>query len=148
MIHPGGAYRPPMPDDPAPTPVHRPRHRLSRDADYRAVYDARIKKAQGPLLIFIRPNELPEHRLGLSVGRRAGGAVVRNRYKRLIREAFRHERPALPTPGPGAAYDIIVGVRTHKVMPLAAYRALLVELVDRCHREYLRRVSRSGAGDG
>lgn len=137
-----------MSDEPEMSRVYRRRHRLSRDADFRAVYDARIKKAQGPLLVFLRPSEHPEHRLGLSVGRRAGGAVVRNRYKRLIREAFRRERSGLPTPGSGMAYDIIVGVRAHKVMPLAAYRASLVELVERCHREHLRRIARGGNDDG
>lgn len=128
--------------DPAPL-VHRRRHRLSRDADYRAVYDEKIKKAAGPLLVFIRPNDLPDHRLGLAVGRRVGHAVLRNRVKRLIREAFRHERPDLPRPAPGAAYDIIVSARAHALLPLSAYRRTLADLVGRCHREHERRARRA-----
>ena len=135
-----------MPGPREKTLIYRGRHRLSRDADYRAVYDARIRKAGGPLLVFIRPGDRPEHRLGLAVGRRVGGAVVRNRIKRLLREAFRHERAGLPGPGAGRAYDIIVSVRPHAPLPLSAYRTLLVDLVGRCHRESMRRARRRGEG--
>jgi ribonuclease P protein component len=127
---------PPDQDQPL---VHRRRHRLSRDADYRAVYAEKIRKARGPLLVFLKPSELAEHRLGLAVGRRVGNAVTRNRVKRLLREAFRHERHALPRPDGDHAYDIIVSARPHAPLPLAAYRELLADLVDRCHREHLRR---------
>jgi ribonuclease P protein component len=130
------------------TPLtYRKRHRLSKDADYRAVYAEKIKKARGPLLVFVRPNGLPEHRLGLAVGRRAGNAVTRNRIKRLLREAFRHERLALARPDAPpdrqSAYDIIVSVRPHAPMPLPAYRESLVDLVARCHREHERRTRRA-----
>ena len=48
-----------------------------------------------------------EHtRLGITVGRRVGNAVVRNRVKRLIREWFRRERSAI-----GAGWDIVVIAR-------------------------------------
>lgn len=133
-----------MPSEPEHPIVFRRRHRLSRDADYRAVYAAKIKKARGPLLVFIRPSDRPEHRLGLAVGRRVGNAVVRNRVKRLLREAFRHERPGMPTPDEAHAYDIIVSVRPHEPMPLAAYRAFLLDLVQRCHREHQKRSAREG----
>lgn len=132
-----------MPPDQGPSLTYRKRHRLSRDADYRAVYAEKIKKARGPLLVFIKPNGLPEHRLGLAVGRRVGNAVMRNRIKRLLREAFRHERHALARPDESSAYDLIVSVRPHTPMPLAAYRESLLELVARCHREHQRRLNRS-----
>jgi ribonuclease P protein component len=137
---------PPQPDQPR---TYRRRHRLSRDADYRAVYNARIRKAHGPLLVFIKPNDLPEHRLGLAVGRRVGNAVARGRIKRLLREAFRLERAALPTPlterAAPNAFDIIVSVRAHTPMPLARYREILRELVTRAAREHAKRAERAPA---
>ena len=44
-------------------------------------------------------------RLGLSVGKRIGRAVDRNRWKRAIRRAFRIHRHRLPAP-----YDLVIGV--------------------------------------
>jgi ribonuclease P protein component len=38
------------------------------------------------------PNQRSHHRLGLTVGRRVGGAVQRNRAKRVLRDAFRRRR--------------------------------------------------------
>lgn len=135
---------PQMPGDRDERPTYRKRHRLSRDADYRAVYAERIKKAKGPLLVFVRANGLVEHRLGLAVGRRVGNAVARNRVKRLLREAFRLEQSALPRPCADLSYDIIVSARPHAPMPLATYRSALIELVTRCDREHHKRASRAG----
>lgn len=66
--------------------------RLARRADFQAVYDGG-KRANGKLLVVLgRPNGLAFSRLGLSIGRRYGNAVARNRFKRVCREAFRLTR--------------------------------------------------------
>ena len=46
------------------------------------------------MLLFVRPNDLPVARLGVAATRKLGGAVIRNRAKRRVREAFRRNKPA------------------------------------------------------
>jgi len=71
--------------------------RLSERRDFRAVFDSG-KKTVGRWLILWRREGAPGKtaRLGLSVSAKVGGAVRRNRLKRLLREAFRRRRAELP----------------------------------------------------
>lgn len=72
--------------------------RLLRPGDFARVYDTRQSASAGPLVLYAAANRanLDGVRLGLSVSRRIGSAVVRNRWKRRLREAFRAVRPRLP----------------------------------------------------
>jgi ribonuclease P protein component len=72
------------------------RYRILRNADFRRAYRKRCTASDGELLVFGHENGLPHPRLGLSVSKRLGNAVVRNRWKRVLREAFRLSRPRLP----------------------------------------------------
>ena len=113
-------------------PLFRPRHRLTRALEYRAVFDARLKAARGPIAVFVLPNDLGHPRLGLSVGRRVGNAVRRNAVKRRLREAFRHLAATWPEPWPGL--DIVVAVRPHPPVSTARYTEWLGPMLTRLER--------------
>jgi ribonuclease P protein component len=79
----------------------RPAQRIRTRPAYQAVYD-RGTKVHGRLMtVFLLPRSERTTRLGITATRRMGGAVQRNRAKRLIREVFRQH----PSP-PG--FDIVV----------------------------------------
>ena len=68
------------------------RHRLSRSRDFDAVYRKGRSVSTRYLVLYAFPREEgetgPDPRLGLAVSRKVGGAVVRNRLKRRLREVF------------------------------------------------------------
>jgi ribonuclease P protein component len=123
--------------------------RLTHDLQYQAVYGARVRKASGPLAMFALPNSLPHPRLGLAIGRRVGGAVERNRLKRLLREAFRLSQHDLPLAATGS-YDLVINARAHKPLELDEYQALVRDLTSQLHTEWQRRERRRAekAGEG
>ncbi len=103
-------------------------HLRSR-ADFERVYAMKCKGADGTLLLFVSPNSLQETRIGLSVSRKHGGAVVRNHLKRLLREAFRFERSHLPS-----GLDLIAIPLAADKASLSAYRESISRLVRRLAR--------------
>ena len=70
--------------------------RLRRQAEFDRVYGGDVFAADNVLVIKAVKNGLSVSRLGLSVSRKVGNAVVRNRWKRRIREAFRNHQVTLP----------------------------------------------------
>lgn len=132
-LHGGSIDGPPNTPQSRRRPTFRPRHRLSRSLDYRAVFDARVKASRGPLTVFVLPNGLGHPRLGLSVGRRVGNAVRRNAVKRRLREAFRHLAAEWPEPWPGL--DIVVTVRAHPPVSALVYAEALGPVLERLARK-------------
>lgn len=71
-------------------------YRILKRDDFKRVY-AQGKKVVGRyLIIHALPNPLGHPRLGITVTKKSGKAVVRNRWKRFIREAFRRNKAFFP----------------------------------------------------
>jgi ribonuclease P protein component len=71
----------------------RPNERISRRADYLRIQKGGARAHGRFLTLIALPNGAATTRLGVSASRRLGGAVLRNRAKRLIREVFRRNKP-------------------------------------------------------
>ena len=94
------------------------RHRLSRSRDFDAVYRQGTSASTRYLVLHWFPREADEEgpsRLGLAVPRTVGSAVVRNRMKRLLREAWRELLPNVP-----AGHDYVLVARPGLAEPAEA----------------------------
>jgi len=100
-----------------------PHQRLRNRAAFDAVYASRRSRRVGPLLVFVRQSPLATGpRLGLSLPKRIGNAVIRNRIRRCLREAFRLHQQEWPD-----GVDVVVNVRSHRPMLMTEYAKFLQE---------------------
>ena len=95
--------------------------RLKKRYEFRQVQLSGRRIHTPRFLLFVRPNALPNTRVGITVTKKVGNAVQRNRIKRVVREVFRRNRQLFP-----ASHDIVfIAKREAKGI---TYEALLAEL--------------------
>jgi len=110
------------------------KYRIGRPADFQRVFQRKRSAASSLIVVYGCENGLTHTRLGLVVSRKVGGAVVRNRWKRLLREAFRRCRPELPE-----SVDLVViprrGVKPSLPALSASLPRLALRVAERLERD-------------
>jgi ribonuclease P protein component len=79
----------------------RPHERIRRRSEFQQVYEHGVRIHGRYSTLFILANKLEVGRLGIAATKKLGGAVQRNRAKRLIREVFRRNKIA-------SGFDVVV----------------------------------------
>jgi len=110
--------------------------RLRTAGDFARAYERKAHAADDVLVLNAVRNGRSYSRLGLAVSRAVGGAVVRNRWKRLIRDAFRRSQDRIP-----AGLDLIARPRRGATPDHAAITASLVRLTSQLARRLARDAS-------
>lgn len=62
---------------------------IKKNADFQNVYQSGRSHANKQLVMYVKPTERTETRIGISVSKKVGNSVVRHHVTRLLRESFR-----------------------------------------------------------
>jgi ribonuclease P protein component len=102
--------------------------RLVRKSEFDEVYRAGKRRSSSHFTVFVRASGQPTSRFGFSIKKALGGAVVRNRMRRRMREIVRCHRQEIPT-----GWDIVIhpksSVATAQLPALAADFLRLVKSI-------------------
>jgi ribonuclease P protein component len=96
--------------------------RLVRRGEFDAVYRAGKRRSSSHFTVFFRANELSQSRFGFSIKKELGGAVVRNRIRRRLRDIVRCHRTEIPV-----GWDIVIHPKS--AVNKAAFAVLTNDLV-------------------
>lgn len=107
------------------------RERLRSDADFDRIFQRRCSAADEWLVVLVAANQLPWSRVGLAVARKWGKAQLRNRVRRLLREAFRLCKPEIPT-----GFDYVLLPRKIAGLTLQQLRQSLPKLARQAVRRW------------
>ena len=93
-----------------------------RRADFDAVYRQGKRRSNSHFTVFSKANDQPESRFGFSIKRALGGAVMRNRIRRRLREVIRLHRQEI-----SAGWDIVIHPKPN--VATAQFTTLTAELL-------------------
>ena len=93
-----------------------------RRGEFDAVYRTGKRRSSSHFTVFFRANQMPQSRFGFSIKKALGGAVVRNRMRRRMREIVRCHRQEIP-----AGWDIVIHPKS--AMARAPFAALTADLL-------------------
>ncbi len=101
--------------------------RLRKGPEFQAVFSRRISVSDKSLVVYALANGLSHCRLGLSISKKTTKtAPARNRWKRVLREAFRLDQSHYPM-----ALDLVVLVRMKHAGKMQDVRQALLKQVER-----------------
>ncbi|MEM1347673.1 MAG: ribonuclease P protein component [Myxococcota bacterium] len=113
----------------------RKAERLLKRAEFQRAQRRGARRAGEWFVVYAAANDLGYSRLGMTTSRKVGKAVRRNRWRRLIREAFRKNKRALPV-----GFDFVVIVKPQQVPTvLSDVAAQLLDVVWRAVESGARR---------
>lgn len=105
--------------------------RVRARAEYRAVYEGGGAIHTAHLVFYARAAEAGVKRLGITVPKKTGDSVERNRIKRLVREVFRRERGSLPD----GCVLVVNAKRDASALDFEGVRAAFTRVSERLARE-------------
>ena len=119
--------------------------RLVRNGQFKDILGRGLRVSDKVLTLYMAKNDCGHSRLGVSVGKFWGSAVVRNRIKRLLREAFRQSQDRIPA---GFDYLLMISRSSGKLDKSSAKEAVRQLTFEQVRASFLSLVKQASRSDG